>query len=329
MCLDIGNEDWSASAPPDIVGGHVVRGNTFRYCGIEGIGGTGTPNGITDVLVERNLFEWAGWQNAANMSESAGMKLHHAKNLLFRNNVVRHIRYGNGVWLDIANANCRLTGNVFADIPGTVNPHAVHIEGSHEPNLVDNNVFCKIRGGLLIRDTNNVSVAQNLFVDCEDAGVTSTSGLGGPRPINGHTNDGRGNRVFNNIFHNVGRAAIEFTSDQNESDGNVFSRMPGRGAFLRVLRPEPQRWLDLEFWRQQQGWEKNGRMLELDVAFDADSLVLTAVPQGDLPEVSVYRGIDVDFHGLRKGPARVPGPFVDLGAGYNARKLELRAGANR
>jgi hypothetical protein len=329
VCLDIGNEDWSASAPETLVGGHVVRGNTFRYCGIEGIGGTGTPNGIQDVLVERNLFEWVGWQDAARMSESAGMKLHHARNLLFRNNVVRHIRYGNGVWLDIANANCRLTGNVFADIPGTVNPHAVHIEGSHVQNQVDNNIFLKIRGGLLIRDTNNVIVAQNLFIDCEDAGVTSTSGLGGPRPVMGHTNDGRGNKVYNNIFHQVGRAAIEFTNDQNESDGNVFSQMPRQGAFLRVLRPEPQQWLDVEFWREQYGWEKRGRMLEMEIAFDLDKLELTAVPRVDLPAVNVFRGIDTDMFGGKTGATRPPGPIVGVGEGYKARKIDPRLTGDR
>ena len=127
--FDVGNEDWGAARAPGLVGGHLIRRNTFRYCGIEGIGGTGTPQ---DVLVEGNLFEWIGWQNAANMSESAAMKMHGATNVLFRNNVVRHVRYGNGVWLDIQNINCRLTGNVFADIPGTVNPHAIHIEGSQQ-----------------------------------------------------------------------------------------------------------------------------------------------------------------------------------------------------
>jgi len=325
VCLDIGNEDWSASPPPQMVGGHVVRGNTFRYCGIEGVGGTGTPMGIWDVLVERNLFEWIGWQDAAPMSESAGMKLHNAKNLLFRNNVVRHIRFANGVWLDISNDNCRLTGNVFADIPGTVNPHAVHIEGSHVLNQVDNNIFYKLRGGILIRDTNNVIVAQNLFADCEDAGVTGTSGLGGPRPIGGHTNDGRGNKVHNNIFHAVGRAAIEFTNMHNESDGNLFSRM--RGAFLRILRPEPEQWLDLPFWQDIYGWEKQGRMLEMEVSFDPDTLELTLVPREEPPAVSVFRDIGADMFGAITGDKRQPGPFSDLGRGFRSRAVDPRQSA--
>ena len=62
------------------------------------------------------------------MSESGGTKMHGAYNLLFRNNVVRHIRHANGIWFDISNADVRITGNLFAGIPGHVNPHALHIE---------------------------------------------------------------------------------------------------------------------------------------------------------------------------------------------------------
>jgi hypothetical protein len=319
--FDVGNESWGASRPPGLLGGHLIRRNTFRYCGIEGIGGTGGPQ---DVLVEGNLFEWIGWQNAANMSESAAMKMHNAVNVLFKNNLVRHIRYANGVWLDINNVNCRLTGNVFADIPGTVNPHAIHIEGSNKVNQIDNNVFYKLRGGVLIRDTNNVIVAQNLFIDTEDAGVTSTSGLRNqPRPISGHTNDGRGNRVYNNIFHNTGRVAIEFTNAYNQSDGNVFSRMPNTG-FLRVLRPEPQEWLDLEYWREQHGWDKAGTMVQFEVAFDPEALALTLVPRSKLPQVPLFNGFDTDFFGRAASAQRVPGPFTDLGEGYKGRDIDPR-----
>ena len=38
-------------------GDDIVRGNTFRYCGIEGLGGTGGPQ---NTLVEKNLIEWIG-----------------------------------------------------------------------------------------------------------------------------------------------------------------------------------------------------------------------------------------------------------------------------
>ena len=50
----------------------------------------GTP------LVEDNLIEWCGWADAERGWEAAGAKFHFAHNLLFRRNVVRHIRHANG-----------------------------------------------------------------------------------------------------------------------------------------------------------------------------------------------------------------------------------------
>ncbi len=252
------------------------------------------------------------------------MKIHGAKSLLFRNNVLRHIRHANGVWLDISNANNRLTGNVFADIPGNVNPHAIHIEGSHEPNMVDNNIFAKMTGGLLIRDTNNVVVAHNLFLDCEQAGVTSTSGLGGPRPIFGHTNDGRGNHIRNNIFYRMGRSAIEFTNAHNEAEGNAYAGVSFQGAFLRVLHPEPEQWLDLEFWRDQYGWDKTGVMADLEVVLDIDKLELTVASKGKLPELDQFQGVDTDLFGRAVTGKRAPGPLNDVQGGFKARKIDPR-----
>ena len=72
--------------------------------------------GTTNTLIEDNLIEWCGWADAERGWEAAGAKFHFGHNLLFRRNVVRHIRHANAIWLDSGNANCRLTRNVFADV---------------------------------------------------------------------------------------------------------------------------------------------------------------------------------------------------------------------
>jgi hypothetical protein len=323
--LDIGNEDWAASFPPQPVGFDVVRGNTFRYCGIEGLGGTGGPQ---STLVEKNLFEWIGWQDAALMSESGGTKMHVAKNLLFRNNVVRHIRHANGIWLDIGNANVRISGNIFADIPGNVNPHAIQIEGSQDLNQIDNNIFSHLTGGILIRDTNNVIVAYNLFLDCEEVGVDTISGLGAPRPIFGHTNDVHNLMVHDNVFAKMGRSTIEFTNARNEADGNVYANPVG-GAFfaepfLRVKTPEPAEWHNLASWREEHGWDKNGVMADIVASLDADKLKLTFSVKESLKPLEIFREIDTDFFGKTATGTRLPGPFNDLGEGFKARSVDPR-----
>jgi parallel beta-helix repeat protein len=303
----------------------VVRGNTFRYCGIEGLGGTGGPQAT---LVEKNLFEWIGWQDAALMSESGGTKMHVAKNLLFRYNIIHHIRHANGIWLDIGNANVRITGNIFADIPGNVNPHAIHIEGSQDLNQIDNNIFSHLTGGILIRDTNNVIIAYNLFLDCDEVCVDTTSGLGAPRPIFGHTNDVHNLMVHDNVFARMGRSAIEFTNARNEADGNVYAN-PAGGAFfaepfLRVKTPEPAEWHNLTSWREEHGWDKNGVMADIEATLDADKLELTFTVKESLKPLEIFRGIDTDFFGKTATGTRLPGPFNDLGEGFKARSIDPR-----
>lgn len=323
--LDIGNEDWGASRPPQPIGDDIIRGNTFRYCGIEGLGGTGGPQ---FTLVEKNLFEWIGWQDAAMMSESGGTKMHVAHNLLFRNNVVRHIRHANGIWLDIGNANVRITGNLFADIPGNVNPHAVHIEGSSALNQIDNNIFYHLTGGILIRDTNNVIIAYNLFLDCEEVCVDTISGINGPRPIAGHTNDVHNLMVHDNVFWKMGRSAIEFTNARNDADGNVYGNASGAPfaaqPFLRVKFPEPPEWHNLQSWREEHGWDRNGTMADISAELDSDALTLILTLKGDVKPAPAYKGIDSDFFGHTISGERMPGPLSDLTTSVGLRRVDPR-----
>jgi hypothetical protein len=323
--LDIGNEDWAAVFPPQPVGDDIVRGNTFRYCGIEGLGGTGGPQ---NTLVEKNLFEWIGWQDAALMSESGGTKMHVAKNLLFRNNVVRHIRHANGIWLDIGNTNVRITGNVFADIPGNVNPHAIHIEGSDALNEIDNNIFSNLTGGILIRDTNNVIIAYNLFMDCTEVCVDTISGINGPRPIGGHTNDVHNLMVYGNVFAQLGRSAVEFTNARNTSDANLYPKPAGPfgfgSPFFRIKFPEPPEWHDLSSLREEYGWEKNGAVADISASLDPDKLELTMTVKGDVKTLPVFKSIDTDFFGKALSGDRTAGPFADMMTVSGARPVDPR-----
>lgn len=328
--LDIGGEVWDGNFPSQPLGYDIVRSNTFRYCGIEGLGGAGNPGGLHNVLVEKNLFEWIGWQDAAGMSESAGMKLHNSIDLLFRENVLRHIRHANGVWLDTINENNRITRNIFADIPGEINPQAVHIEASAKTNEIDDNIFSGLTGGVLIRDTNNLIVSNNLFLDCR-VGVTMTTGLAAPRLVGpyGYTADGVNNRVYNNVFDRMEQSAIEFTTTTNSADGNVFSGMPRRGGYLRLLGPTqyqvwdvPEQWLNLEMWQLEHGWDKNGKVTDIDASFDPDALTLTLkYPQG-MSGVPVFNHLSTDYFGKPADASRLPGPFAE--ANFENRNVDPR-----
>ena len=176
--LSIGR-DANSGAARQAGASHILRRNTIRYCGVEGIGGMGTSN----TLIEENLIEWCGWADAERGWEAAGAKFHNARNLLFRRNVVRHMRHANAIWLDVGNANCRLTRNVFADVVSV--SAAVHMEMTIETNQIDNNVIWNVRNaepgtpgqrgcagsGIFDNATDKLIVAQNLIGRCDNSGL--------------------------------------------------------------------------------------------------------------------------------------------------------------
>jgi hypothetical protein len=308
----------------EICGHHIIRRNIVRYCGISGITGPATQ----DLLVERNLIEWVGWQDAERAHESAGVKFHGARNLLFRHNVLRHFRHASGIWLDVGNVDCRLTGNVFADIVATTKC-AIQIEGSHEPNQIDNNLIWRIGKdttdnvggwGIYIQGTDKLTVAHNLIAGCDSSGIYARAIE--DRIIAGRGGTSRDNRIYNNIFHRCNTAAIDFANEHNAADGNVYGGM--RGGFLRILSPAPPQWLDLAAWSEFHGWDANGQMAEMEMTLDPDKLDLMLSVKGALSRMSAYPGVTTDFFGRKSPSTRPAGPFPDIGSGDLRKNVDPR-----
>ena len=291
---------------------HIIRRNTIRYCGIEGIAGIGTR----DVLVEDNLLEWCGWADAEREWESAAAKFHSAQNMLFRRNVIRHIRHGNGVWFDSGNVNCRITGNIFADIV-TVSA-AVHMEVNLQQDQIDNNIIWDVRNaepgtpgqrgcagsGIFINATDKVTIAQNLIGRCDNSGVFAIT-----RPDRAGTGTATDNKVYNNIFTKCDRSAIVFLNPHNEADGNVFTEMPFQ--FLGFFTGDSKQFLSLTAWREAHGWDKKSMIATMQIDFDPDRLELTINGTQPLPKVRTFNHIENDMLGKGGGDLRVPGPLAD------------------
>jgi Right handed beta helix region len=331
ICLSVGGGGGGGLAGGGGTTSHIIRGNTMRYCGLCGLSGQGTSN----LLVEDNLFEWIGWQDAEHMSESAGIKFHNARNLLLRNNVIRHMRHASGIWLDVGNVNCRLTRNVFTDI---LTAHAgIWIEASHEQDQVDNNIIFGIKeaeritppevetgggSGFYILGTDKLIVANNLIGNCTRTGVHfRTEEI---RIIGSRGGLSRENKVYNNIFYNTGDSSINFENEHNEADGNVYAGP--RTGYLRILTPGRPELLDIQAGRDYHGWEKNGRTGSMQATLDPDKLVLTLSVNGDIPKTKTFNGVSItsDFFGTRTGDPRLPGAFADLSQPFKARSIDPR-----
>jgi hypothetical protein len=322
--LIIGSDGYSGNVPR-AGASQIIRRNTIRYCGIAGIAGMGTA----DTLVEDNLIEWCGWADAERGWEAAGAKFHRARNMLFRRNVVRHMRHANAVWWDVNNVNCRITANVFADIH-TVGA-AVHIEMTPEQNQIDNNIVWDVRNaepgtpgqrgcagsGIFDNASDNLIIAQNLIGRCDNAGIFAIV-----RPDRANSGTGTGNAVANNIFASCKRSAIVFLNPKNKADGNVYVNMPRdfQGLFEGVPSPtyDPDAWQkiryrDLASW-QALGWDRNAVAADIQVDFNPDTLQLSIAGSKPLPRVSVVNRIQSDMLGRSTGATRMAGPLADVGA---------------
>ena len=321
-CLDLGIDANSAGALNPGVS-HIVRRNIVRYGGVEGIAGMRT----TDTLIEDNLVEWCGWADAQRGWEAAGCKFHRAKNMLFRRNVIRHMRHADAAWWDVDNINCRVTENIFADVVSV--GAAVHFEMNSDQNSLDNNIIWDVRNaepgtpgqrgsagsGVFDNATSKLIVAQNLIGACNNAGVFPIV-----RPDRGHP-VADGNTISNNIFVKCGGSAINFLNQNNKSDGNVYIGLPPQFLGLFEGTPsvdyDPRAWThikhyDLASWRTIKDWDQHSVMMEGDVDFDPRTMKLTISTSRPLAPVPLANGIDNDLLGKGTGTRRFPGPLADL-----------------
>jgi hypothetical protein len=313
--LDIGNGDWGAPGAQQAGLNQIIRGNTIRYCGVEAIGGMGTR----DTLIEDNLIEWCGWADAERAWEAGAVKFHRAQNMLFRRNILRHIRHANAVWFDSGNVNNRITGNIIADVVTVA--AAVHIEVNLGENQIDNNVIWDVRNaepgtpgqrgcagsGIFINASDKTVIAQNLIGRCDNSGVFAII-----REDRAGTGTATDNKIFNNIFTRCGKSAIVFLNQKNEADGNLYAAMPK--GFLGFTNAESKQWLDLPAWRETHGWDKNGTVADMQIDFNPDTLELTMSGKQPLAKVTAFRHIDSDLFGKTAGETRVPGPLADPGS---------------
>ncbi len=276
--VDLGNEMWH-TVDQEPIGHHVFRRNIVRNCGISGLQAMRAPG----LLIEDNLFEHVGWQDAELAFESGGIKLHRAKNTLIRRNVFRHIRFAPGIWLDYKSSrNCRVTRNVFSNI--ITARGGIYIEASHGHCRVDHNIFYELYsqfwlsgdpgagGSALYTDgSDSIYFDHNLAMNVENSGYTDY--LNAERIVGNRGGVTRWHRLEHNIFTACEKHAIEFPNQYNFSDGNLYGDLPG--GYLKMANPAPALLLDLDMWRTLYGWDLNGGRIKMKAHVDTEKLTLT------------------------------------------------------
>jgi hypothetical protein len=227
--LDIGREGWGEDvswqpAVCETSGCHQVRGNTVSNHGVAGI--VGWAGGANSLLLEDNVTNGNCVKGNFFMYESAGVKLHTAKDCLIR----RHRSHRNdcfGIWLDYncernRITQCLLTDNMAAGVFHEVSPG---------PILIDTNVILGTRNageawgeGIYSHDGNHATCANNLIADCANFGIRFRNLFS--RIADGKPTTTSHNRLVNNLVVNCARGPISLNpevpkAEDNRSDHNV------------------------------------------------------------------------------------------------------------
>jgi len=269
--IDAGRRDPRMTWP-EAFGGHRIRRNAVRRCGICGIAGLG----MFDAVIEDNLVEDCCTHDVEPRWESAGIKTHNNRRTLVRRNLVRRIRFGSGIWLDFTNHDSRCTQNVIHDGRGMFG--GIFIEASHAPNRVDHNVVFNLRAvsetegghGLHAHDTSDLSVDHNLFADCDGSAVHLPKGQA-DRFAEGRGSVSRRHTIEDNLIIDCGRA-IALDNADSTCDRNAYAGLRKPGPFRL---DDVDEWLDLDSWQRFHGLDTASAMHELALATDREGLRLT------------------------------------------------------
>ncbi len=283
--IDVGNETWHRPkiTDPERTGGHIIRKNYISNCGICGIAAVGNN---ANTLVQNNIIEWIGEKNIERIWETGGLKFHTCDTVLIKGNVFRHIRNAPGLWLDYLNKNCRITGNVFADIEN-ING-AIYLEVNHAPNLVDNNILWDIRGtraergyGVNVDTNEECVVAHNFFGKIHNCYAVSVNLNQRSRIVGGRVGLCRLNKVLNNVFFECPKRIMFSRIADNQSDCNLFDQ---RNNDISLCAETTDNLLDLSAWQRFYGLDKNSMQTVIEANFDPETLEFNCKYEGEIPK---------------------------------------------
>lgn len=280
--MDLGSQSWNG-VRTEPCGHHLVRRNAISDCGVCGIAGA---RGVEHSLFEDNLIERIGGRNLERMYECAAIKFHFCRNSLFRRNVFRHIRHAGGIWLDVDNCNCRITGNVFADIETITG--GVYSEMNFEPNMIDHNVFWDVRSAVISTDGDKTPVEGSAIrADCNESLIVAHNFFGNiqahaiafslvqsDRAGQGRTGLCRANTAVNNIFYCCPHRIHLGRREKNWCDGNLYHRADDSLSF-EIANPAPRNRQNLAGWQTYFALDEHSVQAEIVAALDPNEGTLS------------------------------------------------------
>jgi hypothetical protein len=316
--IDIGNQGYPPIRRPEIMGYHVVRGNTLEDIGITGLTGP-SPH---DTLIEDNLFRRNAWHDVESMAELGAIKTHQNQNVLIRRNLVIDTVHGTGIYVDYENSNTRICQNVVIASgtnngpgPGT---GGIYVEHAMDPVMVDHNVVwgSTETNGIYSYQATSLTVAHNLVGGCRAGAILVLD-------VPGRGNGSGGNRIVNNVVVGNGWNAGLYSTD-NVVDHNLYGHAGDAAPFHLGLAkendggfPPPRkgrqyaRTFDIDGWRAQ-GFDRHGAVAAIQATFDPATLELAWSASETVAEGDSVFGCGHDFWGRPSPQPSAPGPFGEV-----------------
>ncbi len=300
--IDVGSQHWHMSAY-DPCGHHIIRRNRVSDCGVCAIAGL---HQVDHTLVEKNVIERIGGLDVERLYECAGMKFHGAKGMLIRRNIYREIRHACGLWLDFLNENCRVTENVFYDISSFSS--ALHLEVSHQVNLIDHNLFWDIRGepwdkgnphaevigahGIKAESGEYAVAAHNFFGKIADGFAVYMGGAQSQREVGGRTGLCRRLKVLNNILFQCPKRVCLGQTEDNVVDGNLYDSAYDRMSF--VVEAPGKASQNLRAWREFFAFDVHGAQGNMKAAFGPQKSEISFRFDGEAPQSQKVEELHAD-----------------------------------
>jgi hypothetical protein len=118
---------------------------------------------------------------------------------------------------------------------------------------------------------------------------------------------------MNNVFVECPKRILFSRLEDNQSDGNLFDQR-NDAVSLCIEYPEPQALVNLSAWQRYYGLDKNSSQAKIDADFDHETLVLTLMVDGEMPD---FKSVE-ELYGKE---AISPGP-VEIKSGRHEYKFK-------
>lgn len=174
-------------------------------------------------------------------------------------NIESYENNGPGWWFDTENTNWVVRNSYLHDNVGD-SGRGLYLEKNFAPGRVENNVFARNEvGGLVVRNSQGVTVTGNLFVGDGKSLWLVAAGAGSKYPLKNVTIEGNYFKGWNNpaSIHAAGEEITNASRMNIVADNNVYE--PGKRSELSFWNNTGMI-RSIEEMRSRLGWERNGRV---------------------------------------------------------------------